>query len=278
MTIIRDVMQIDLSKYQTTLESNTVEDRADLGNIIEEVIQYSFVNTASRFELTIIFRNGHFSLFQLTQREGYPNYPLIYSRSQPTDTLEATKGLLDRYQVIMNATYVGEMTELLATANGASSSGETLGNTKLDIPNYGPNAQINLLFTDNGNDFAGKRIHVSFLNNVIVELSDDWFLYEIGDVHVNVNQEQAIQIAKNAARSYTINASGTMISDFEILDSPASAEFYPHTRPDVSLTLYPYWYVTLHLDKTYPGGFTVIAVGVWADNGEVANIQALSGG
>jgi hypothetical protein len=37
MTIIRDVMQIDLSKYQTTLESNTVEDRADLGNIIEEV-------------------------------------------------------------------------------------------------------------------------------------------------------------------------------------------------------------------------------------------------
>lgn len=277
MTIIRDVMQIDLSKYQTTLESNTVEDRADLGNIIEEVIQYSFVNSASRFELTIIFRNGHFSLFQLTQREGYPNYPLIYAQAQPSDALMATKGLLERYQAVMKEDYVSEMVDLLASANGAGSSGKTLGNTKLDIPTYGSNALINLLFTDDGHDFAGKRVHVAFQNHVIMELSDDWFLYEIGDVNVNVSQEQAIQIAKNAAKSYTLNASGIMISEFGILDAPASAEFYPHSRPDVSLTLYPYWYVTLHLDKTYPGGFTVIAVGVWADTGKVANIQALTG-
>jgi hypothetical protein len=42
------------------------------------------------------------------------------------------------------------------------------------------------------------------------------------------------------------------------------------------LTLYPYWYVTLYLDKTYPGGVSEIGVGVWADTGQVASIQAIA--
>jgi hypothetical protein len=52
--------------------------------------------------------------------------------------------------------------------------------------------------------------------------------------------------------------------------------FFPHPRTDL-LTLVPYWYVTLYLDKEYPGGVNSISVGVWADTGEVANIQHLSG-
>jgi hypothetical protein len=32
----------------------------------------------------------------------------------------------------------------------------------------------------------------------------------------------------------------------------------------------------LYLDRDYPGGINSIAVGVWADTGKVANIQALS--
>ena len=65
-------------------------------------------------------------------------------------------------------------------------------------------------------------------------------------------------------------------ANFIVLDQPVSAEFYPNTRAN-NLTLFPYWYVTLHLDKTYPGGVNVIAVGVWGDSGEVANTEPLSG-
>jgi hypothetical protein len=42
------------------------------------------------------------------------------------------------------------------------------------------------------------------------------------------------------------------------------------------LTLVPYWFITLYLDKEYAGGVNSITVGVWADTGEVANIQAMS--
>jgi hypothetical protein len=273
MSIIRDVIQMDVEKYQTTLLSNTVEDRADLGGVIEEVIKYSFVNTVSRIELTLRFRNNHFSLFQLNQLEGFPNYPPLYTKAQPRDALQASAALLERYQSIMDEPYLQEMNQLLASANQTTED-QTLGNTRLRMSAFGGNAEIWLFYVENGTDFASKRVHIVSQNHVITELSDDWNLYTIGTAEVNVSSEQAIQIAKNAARSYSWNSGGEKVSGFEILDSPISAEFYPHTRTSY-LTLVPYWYVTLHLDKTYPGGVNVIAVGIWADSGEVANIQAL---
>lgn len=273
MSIIRDVVQIDVEKYQATLLSNTVEDRADLGGVIEEVIRYSFVNSASRIELTLRFRNNHLSLFQLNQLEGFPNYPPLYTKAQPRDALQAGTELLGRYQSIMGEPYLQEMNQLLTLVNQTTED-QTLGNTRLRMAAFGGNAEIWLFYTENGTDFAAKRVHIVSQNHVITELSDDWNLYKIGTAEVNVSGEQAIQIAKNAARSYSWNSGGVQVSDFEILDSPISAEFYPHTRTSY-LTLVPYWYVTLHLDKTYPGGVNVLAVGVWADTGEVANIQAL---
>ena len=273
MSIIRDVIQIDVEKYQTTLLSNTVEDRTDLGGVIEEVIKYSFVNSASRIELTLRFRNNHLSLFQLNQLEGFPNYPPLYTKAQPRDVLQAGTGLLERYKSVMGEPYTEEMSQLLSSANETNGD-QTLGNTKLRISAYGENAELWLYYTENGTDFSAKRLRIVFLNHVITELSDDWTLYKIGTAQVNISREQAIQMAKTAARGYSWNSGGVQVAGFEILDEPISAEFYPHSKT-ADLTLVPYWYVTLHLDKTYPGGVNVIAIGVWADTGEVANIQAL---
>ena len=279
MTIIRDVIQLDVSQYQATLLSNTVEDRSDLGNVIEEVIKYSFVNSFSSLELTLRFRNGHFSLFLLSQLEGFPSFPPIFTRQQPTDVLQASRELLERYEVVSNEPYLNEMSDLLgsinASVNGANIE-QTLGNTKLKISNYGDNAEIFLQYTVNGIVFSAKSVHIVFGNSAIKKLSDDWSFYAIGNAQVNISNEQAIEIARNAVKSFTWNASGVQISNFNVLNEPVSAEFFPHPRTQ-PLTLIPYWYVTLYLDRTYPGGVNVITVGVWADTGGVANIQALSG-
>ena len=275
MTFLKDVAQIDISKYQASLIGNpTAEVRSDLGGVIEEVSKYSLVNDVSRFELTIRFRNGHFSLFKLYQIEGASNFPPVYTEPQPTDTVQAAAALLQRYKVAMNDSYLDDMTVLLASAN--SSSGQILGNTKLEISSYGSIGQIDMCYTDNGTDFMEKSVVITIENHIITELTDDWFLYTIGNSQMNTSREQAIQIARNAAKTYGWNANGTRVSDFLVLDEPVSAEFYPHPRSE-ALTLFPYWYVTLHLDKVYPGGVNVIAVGVWGDTGEVANIDALSG-
>ena len=276
MLILKDVIQLDVSKYQASLISNTAEYRPDLGGVVEEVMKYSFTNDMSAFELTLRFRNGHFSLYQLTQSEGFPNFPPLYTQPQPSDPVQAASALLQRYQAVSGDSYLTDMNTLLAAGTNFTTE-QTLGNTKMAISSYNGNAQITLEFTCNGSDFTTKKISITSENHVITSMGDDYFLYNVGSTQVNISQDQAIQIAKEAVKNYSWTTNGTQVSDFMVLDNPVSAEFVPHTRADNLTTLYPYWYVTLHLDRTYPGGVDVISVGVWADTGEATNIEALAG-
>jgi DNA-binding transcriptional ArsR family regulator len=273
-TIIQNVLQIDTSKYQMTLLSDTVQVRTDLDGMVEEIMQYSLMNAQSQFDLTLRFRDGHFSLFQISQLEGYPSFPLIYSVAQPTDIVQACQGLLERYEAAFNYSYLGQVNDLMASANDMTTD-QTLGNTNLQISSYNGAADITLMYTDNGTNFQAKSINLVYNGYGLTQFSDDWFLYTIGSTQVNITQAQAVQIAMNAVKTYSYNMNGTRVSNFEVLSSPVSAELYPKPRVN-NLTLYPYWYVTLHLGKTYPGGVNEIAVGVWADTGQAANIQAIS--
>ena len=76
-------------------------------------------------------------------------------------------------------------------------------------------------------------------------------------------------------KNFTWQANGVEVSDFTVLEAPVSALFHPIPRED--LTLIPYWYVTLYLDKVYPDGVNRIAVGLWGiDNEVVVEVKALS--
>jgi DNA-binding transcriptional ArsR family regulator len=273
--IMQNVLQIDTSKYQVTLTDDTLQNRADLGGVVEEILQYSLVNNASRFDLTMRFRNGHFSLLQISQLEGAPNFPLIYTEPQQTGVIQACQGLLGRYQSAFNDSYMDQISSLMASVNTNQNS-QTLGNSKLQFSSYDGSADVLLMYTENETDFQAKSIHLTYQNNILAEFSDDWALFKVGSTQVNISKDQAVLIAKNAAKTYSWTANGQQVTSFQILDNPVSAQFYPKTRGADVLTLYPYWYVTLYLDKTYPGGVSEIAVGVWADTGQIASIQSLA--
>jgi hypothetical protein len=253
---------------------DTIENRSDLDGVVEEILQYSFTTSESKIDLVLRFRNNHFSLYQLSLIEGVLPFDPIYIQPQSTDILKATRSLIERYKSISNDPYLEQMSSLLASANEAVNE-QTLGNIKLKVTIYGDNAEVLLTYTANGFDYAAKSLRLLFQKHVLQELSDDWFLYGVSGTQVNVTREQAIQIARNAAKNFAWNANGEQVTNFNVLAEPVSAVFFPHPRTE-SLTLVPYWFVTLYLDKDYPGGVNSITVGVWADTGEVANIQALS--
>jgi DNA-binding transcriptional ArsR family regulator len=268
MVIIKDVIQINVSMYQATLESNTAQIRTDYGGAIEEAMSYKLSNIQSAFELTLIFENGHLSLFTLTQLEGYPNYPPIYTQPQSTDPLQATRDLIARYQSVANDSYLGDVSSLLTIANETTAD-QFLGTVKLDLSNTGSTATATMTYTENGFDYLPKSIQLSFDKNVMTKFSDNWFLFNVGSTQINVTQDQAVAIAKNEAKSFSWNVNGTRVANFQILDNLVSVVFWAHPRGTDDLTLYPYWYVTLFLDKTYPGGVSALGVGVWADTGKV---------
>jgi DNA-binding transcriptional ArsR family regulator len=275
MTILRDVIQIDVTKYEITLLSNTVETRSDLGGVVEEILKYSLTNSRSKIDIDLRFRNSHFSLYEFSLLEGSLSYDPIFSQPQSTNVLEAAKDIIDRYRSSTNEPYLEEMSLLLASANETNPE-QTLGNTKLKVTINGDNAEVLLFYTESGVDFTAKSLLLVFQNHILQELADDWFFYEVSNTQVSVSKEQAIQIARDAAKDFQWKADGETVSNFNVLSEPVSALFFPHAR-EQPLVLVPYWYITLYLDREYPGGVNSIAVGVWADTGEVANIQALSG-
>ena len=275
LIFLRDIVQIDLSKYQVTLNSRTVEDRPDLGDIIEEIFKYSLVNSDSKFDIVMRFRNNHFSSYHISVLEGFPPYAPKYVQSELKDIIEVTRELIEKYKSGTGDPYLEEIRRLLSLANETNYE-LTLDNAKLRITINGDNAEVLILYTVNGIDFSSKSLRLVFQNHALRELSDDWFLYKIGGTEVNVSKEEAVQIARNAAEDFEWNASGVQVSNFDVLNEPVSALFFPHPRTE-PLTLVPYWYITLYLDRTYPGEVNSITVGIWADTGVVANIQALSG-
>ncbi len=272
ISIIRDVAQIDTTKYQTTLLRDTIENRSDLDSVIEEILQYSLTTSESKIDLVLRFRNDHFSLCQISLIEGIPPFDPIYIQPQPTGVLEAARSIIERYRAVSDDPYLDDMSTLLASADEVNTE-LTLGNVKLKATVYEDNAEVILMYTANGFDYSTKRIRLVFKQHVLEELSDDWFLYKVSNAQVSVSRGQAIQIARNTAQNFEWTADGVQVTDFNIIAD--SAVFVPHPRTE-SLTLVPYWFVTLYLDKEYPGGVNSITVGVWADTGEVANIQAKS--
>jgi DNA-binding transcriptional ArsR family regulator len=272
ITFLQDVIQIDITQYHATLLSNTVEYRSDLGGVIEEILKYSLTNSDSQIDVVLRFRNKELSRYQMSLFEG----SLVYAQPQPFSILDVVKDLIQRYSSFRDDAYLKEMSSLISTVEETENTEITQGNTKLKITISGNNAEVLWLYTENGVDFSPKSLSLVFENNVLKELTDGWFLFTIGSTEVTVSRDEAIQMARNAVQGFTWEANGAVVSDFNVLQDPVSAVFHPTLRQE-GVALIPYWEVTLYLDKVYPGGVNRIAVGIWADTGEVRRIVPQSG-
>jgi DNA-binding transcriptional ArsR family regulator len=270
-SLIRDVAQIDISKYTVTLLSNTLEYRADLG-ANEEVLRYALTSSESNLDAVLRFRNNHFSHYQLNLIESSP----IYTGSPSNDLIENAKVALDRYKAYSGDEYLTEMSSLLNSLNKTENTEVTQGNIKLRVTVTGSGSgELLWMYTENGIDFEPKGLRMTFENHFLKEMTDGYFFFTVGSSSIDVSKEEAVAIAKSYVKTLSSSINGTVISGFSVLDEPVSVEFAPHPRPD-STGLVPYWYVVMRLDKVYVGNINTITVGIYADTGQVAHIQLLS--
>jgi len=272
ITFLEDVVQIDLTGYHATLLSNTVEVREELGGVVEEFLSYSLTNSESRITVDLRFRNRELSRYKMSLFEG----SLVFAQPQPFSVLDVAKDVIQRYSSFKDDAYVEKMSNMLAAVNTSENTEITEGDTKLQLSISGNNAQVQWLYTENGVDFSAKSLYLNFENNALTELTDGWYLFTVGNTEVTVSQEEAVEMARDAVQGFTWQADGTVVSDFNVLQEPVTVIFHPTTRGE-NLALIPYWQITLYLDKVYPGGYNRIAVGIWADTGEVRRIVPQSG-
>jgi len=271
---LEDVIQIDAAGYHATLLSDTVEQREDLGGVLEEIMSYRLTNSEGKIDVILRFRNQKLSWYRIYVLEGMA----VYAEPQSQTILETAGNLVQRLSSFEDASYLEEMSNVLASVNETENLENmeiTEGNIKLKVSISGDNGKVQWMYTESGVDFLPKSLTFVFENRILQEISDGWFLFEIGSLEVNISSEEAIQIARNAVDDFTWTADGVVVSDFIVLSEPISTVFHPTQREEY-LLLIPYWEITFSLDKVYPGGVSRLGVGVWADTGEVRRIRTLS--
>jgi len=273
ITFLQDVIQIDTEEYQATLLSDTVEHRSDLGGVAEEILSIRLRTSEIHIDVVLRFRNRQLSRYQLSLFEG----SLIYAQPQPYALLDNVKSLMERLSSFGDAPYLEDMRSMLDSVEEIGNIELAEGSMKLKVSVAGGRTEFLWLYTENGVDFSPKSLSLVFENNVLKELTDGWFLFDVGTTQLNVaSEEEAIEIARNAVEGFTWTVEGVVVSDFTVLEQPVSAIFHPTLREE-GVALIPYWEVTLYLDRAYPGGINRITVGIWADTADVRRIITASG-
>jgi len=284
LIFLKDIVKIDVTKYTATLTRNWVDYPPHWGGLTEEVVRYNLeVVNESRLYVTCRFRENMLYSCSLQVRKGSP----IFAESQPTKVVDATKGFLERYQAYSEASYLQEIRNMLDKVDETKEMTVTSGNIKLttssqEIQND-PNVEaiertsFEWTYTVNGVDAPQNVVRVTFEGGVFKSFRDGWNLYKIGSSNVNVSREEAINLGRNAAEDYTLQIYldyGLTDVEFNLVDEPVKAELFMY--PKETLTVYPFWRVELYFDKYYYSAYG-IQVGIWADTGEIASCESLSG-
>jgi predicted transcriptional regulator len=269
---LHDVIHIDTRKYTVSLLSDNLEWRTDFGGLFEEEVTYSLKSSTSNLNTLFRFRNGHFSRYELVMIESYP----IFTQNEPNNFLLTAHGILSGYKEYSGDAYLDDMLSLLSKVNSTQSMTVTDGNLKLRIYISGASAELLWMFTENGIDYQSKGLQMTFQNNILITMTDSYFLFQKGSSVISVTEEEAIKIAENHVKTLTETIEGQQVTGFQLQSPPLSVQLVPHTRGN-SVELYPYWYIEFRLETIYAGGINVIAIGLYADTGQVANVQLLRG-
>jgi hypothetical protein len=266
ISFIKDVIQIDTNYYQATLLSNNFEQRADLGGSLQQSMTYELSSSDSKLHVSLRFRNNQFSRYQILVQEGVP----IFSVPQPSSAVDIAKGLLDRFGMYQSSVYLNDMSNILSLVSSSTQNIEIKeGNLKLTA-SQGESPKIVIMHTENNVDFSPKSISIVFRDGYVVDMIDGYFLFTVGSTSVNLSNDRAVTLARNALNGYSWTAEGITVNNFIVLPDPSSVIFHPSTKHGV--TLYPQYTVTFNLDKVYAGGVDTLSVQVWADNGDIAGI------
>ena len=269
---LQNVTEIDTTNYTISLLSNTMQWRTDFGGVAEEVIKYSLTSSISNLNIDFRFRNNHFSRYQLDMIESSP----VFAQPQPNDVIQNAKGILERYQAYSGDTYLTDMSSLLTNVTAINNAWAMLGNMKLQITVSGSSTVFLWMYTQDGIDYQTKGLQMTFQDNLLTTMTDGYFLFTVGSTDLAFSQKQAVNIAKSYVNTLTWTIEGKQVSGFNVANTPPlSVQLVPHTRGN-SVALIPYWYVGMKLDKIYAGGINEVAIGIYADSGQVADVQMLS--
>ena len=279
LSFLEDVVNLDMTKYNTTLDGHFVDYRSDLGGITQEDVMYTLESDGSKLVAALAFINKTLDWCILDVLEGSP----LFAPPPPTNVIDNAKVFLQRYQTYTGASYLQVMRDMLDTVDEIENMTTTVGNVTLEMSSQGDIIFFEWLFTLNGFTMREKKVEVVFRNGVFESFMDNYDLFTFGNIDVNVSGEEAIAIARQHVKNFSWKVSmggddWIEVTEFNVVDEPMEVDVWMYPREENSTVLYPHYHINLYLDAVYPGNVNRIAVGIWADTGEIIYCQALGMG
>ena len=261
LSVITDVIGIDLTKYIVELYNNNSE---LWGGLFREYIDYTLESNESEMRVMIAFGNGTLIRWDLAKIDSLPLSP-IYVEPLPDNTLDVVKNALQRYQEYSEDSIVEEALNVLYTVTELKTMNATVGDLKMRITERGGSMNIDWVRTKNGLEFS-IGLSIDLANGVIDGFTDQSRFFKIGSADVNISREEAISIAREEAKTYTsVTFWGIGTFRFRVKEEPSTVRLQVGTA---NFTMYPLWEVWFAAD---PEVYSVSGVKVTmrADTGEI---------
>ena len=278
LAFIENVIQPDMSLYNVTLLNDVVGQPLIWPSETQESVTYHLAEKSNGMgpDISCLFENGSLTMVQLAVDQAFTHSPnadesqlLVYSNPS-TNLTEQTVGLLERYQAYVDDN-LQDMIKALTNVDVTQNETKTVGDIKLTTETTSVETDVSLKYTYNCTDYTG--VSFTFRSGQFYIFSEDFTRWTIGNTDVNVNQIQAISIARQYMQTYSYTLDdGTVVNQFNITSITAGLNTYPR---DNTTTIYPYWSIQVNLNDTYPPNCYAISIGVWASSGTVIFAQPL---
>ena len=282
LTVLKEVVGLDTAKYSTDLELYTQAPFLYFEVLPQEDVKYALESNESKLEVICAFVDKKLRSMNIYINDGSP------LTTQPAASpLEMAKDFLDKYQTYSDASYYSTLRSMLDNVEADKNVTKTFENIKLEVTITESHTDFRWKYTFNGVEATSKCVVLNFRQGFLKYFIDSWSFWTIGSTDLNISEEEAIEIAMNAAENYSWNVSmggdnpQVTVTEFTIVgvsETTLQIGNYPtknESRDGDPLTLYPGWHVKLYFDKLYPGQVYGLNIGIWADTGEVHDIRTL---
>lgn len=281
LNFFSNILGLDLTHYSAQLMPSLPE--VDLSskyqNIKTEHLMLYSINALNSTDGTIdisFMANNQGKIFSLDIGPLSREKPFF--TSPQTSVQNQALQFLERYANYSGESYIGDVSNLITTYGIANPLTAGIGDTTFQIINVtnDPNTPY-ITFTRApetiNNTYDG--IDLSYQNGVLVQFIDFWNRMPIGSFDVNINQSVALQIAEQAAKAYSFTYNNSTVSNFT-LSSASNAVICNLQMQPRNSSLYPLYGFSLGLNGMNPDGITELQVGVWADTGQVSEVNYVS--
>jgi hypothetical protein len=277
LTILEEVVGLDMAEYSAELDFHAQAPFLYFEVLPQEDVKYTLESNESKVEVICAFVDEKLRLMNIYINDGSP------LTTQPAASpLEMAKDLLDKYPTYSDGSYYSTLRSMLDNVEADKNVTEISENVKLEVTVTANRTDFRWKYVFNGIEATSKCVALNFKQGFLKYFIDSWSYWTIGSTDLNVSEEEAIEIAMNAAENHSWNlSSGTTVTEFNIVgvsETTLQIGNYPtknESRGGDPLTLYPGWRVKLYFDKLYPGQVYGLDIGIWADTGEVHDIREL---